>query len=183
MDGRHEERVTGDAPAPESAPESARESAPWAHADAWPTAKQRAAVEQSARRVLDALVPERAPPRHGEPRGTVQRYRSPRGCILQDDARAVSVSWFPATATDETLGELRVITWAGVVSRPGATHRAPGGARPVAEALLHPVELAADVWAWRTDDGMVLASGAVAEHCLDLLAQQPTPHGTVTADA
>jgi hypothetical protein len=135
---------------------------------AWPTAKQRAGVEQAARRVLDALVPERAPPRRVEPRGAVQRYRSPRGCILQGDASAVSVSWFPAT--DESLGELRVISWEGVVSRPGATQRAAEGARPVAEALLRPVASGAEAWLWRTGDGAVLDSGAVAERCLRLLA-------------
>lgn len=161
---------------------SGRVSAAWGHSDAWPTAKQRAGVEQAVRRVLDALVPERAPPRREEPRATVQRYRSPRGCILQGDGGAVSVSWFPAGAAEETLGELRVIAWTGVVSRPGATNRAAGGARAVGEALLHPVVGTGEAWEWRTDDGTVLDASALAERCLALLADRATA-GAATAGA
>jgi hypothetical protein len=150
----------------------------WALPDAWPTAKQRAGVLQAVRRVLDALVPERTPPRHVEHRGGVQRYRSPRGCILQDDRGAVTVSWFPANA-DEALGELQVISWAGVVSRPGATQRAAGGARPVAETLFCPVDGGAEEWSWRAAGGAVLDSRALAEHCLALLASHSIPPSPV----
>jgi hypothetical protein len=159
MDRAHDDRVGTD----------------WRHADAWPTAKQRTGVQHAVRQVLDALVPERTPPRRAEPHGEVQRYRSPRGCILQGEAWAVSVSWFPPASSDETLGELQVISWAGVVSRPGATHRAAGGARPVAEDLLRPVESAGDAWAWRAADGTVLDAGAIAERCLVFLADRADP--------
>ena len=153
---------------------SERVSGGWGPQESWPSAKQRAGVEQAVRRVLDALVPEKAPPRRAEPRGVVQRHRSPRGCILQGETGAVTVSWFPAGAADETLGELHVIAWAGVVSRPGATQRAAGGARPVGEARFRPVmaEIAAEGWAWRTDDGTMLDSEALAERCIALLADQ-----------
>ena len=160
-----------------------RANATWGHSDAWPTVKQRTAVQQAVRRVLDALVPERVPPRGAERRSAVQSYRSPRGCILQGDGRAVTVSWFPASATDETLGELQVISWAGVVSRPGATQRAAGGARPIAEDLFRPVESGADEWAWRAADGTVLDTGAVVERCLALLADQAVPGANAGAAA
>ena len=144
----------------------------WRPSSVGPTAKQRTAVEQAVRRLLEALVPDRAPPRHIEPRGVQQRYRSPRGCILQGEAWAVTVSWFPSGGTDEALGELQIVSWEGVVSRPGATQRAAGGARPVAEIVLHPVETESDAWGWRTADGTVLDSAALAERCLVLLAEQ-----------
>jgi hypothetical protein len=150
-------------------------STAWGRADGWPTAKQRTGVEHAVRRLLDTLAPERTPPRHGEPRDGLQRHRTPRGCILQNDAGAVSVSWFPAATTDDLYGELQVIAWAGVVSRPGATRRAAGGARPLAEALFRPVETPADQWSWRAADGTLLDGGALAARCLDLLARDAPP--------
>jgi hypothetical protein len=173
MDGTHGRQVSESARAAGSAAGPALEP--------WPTAKQRAGVEQAVRRVLDALVPERAPPRHADPPGPVRRYRTPRGCILQDDARAVSVSWFPAAASEETLGELQVIVWAGTVSRPGATQRAAAGARPVAEARLFPVP-AGEAWSWRVGDGTVLPADAVVARCLALLAERVPAARTVGAD-
>jgi hypothetical protein len=147
-------------------------------ADAWPSVKQRTGVQQAVRRVLDALAPERPPARGAEPPvGAVQRYRSPRGCILQGDAWAVTVSWFPASDTEHAFGELQVISWLGVVSRPGATRRAAGGARPVSEELLSPVESSGDEWSWRATDGTVLASGAVVERCLHLLERRAARAG------
>ena len=92
--------------------------------------------------------------------------------------------YFPASATEETaLGELQVTSWAGVVSRPGATQRAAGGARPIAETLLRPVESAPDTWAWRAADGTVLDSDAVIEQCLGLLADHAAQSGTSGAVA
>jgi hypothetical protein len=152
-----------------------RRSALWSRADEGPTARQRTAVQHAVSRVLDALAPERPPARAGEPRGVVQRYRSPRGCVLQGDAAAVSVTWYPAGASDATLGELQVIAWDGVVSLPGAARRAPGGARPVVEELLRPVEAAADQWSWSAIDGVVLDTAAVVARCLHLLTPRPSP--------
>ena len=186
MDRSDDEQISDSDSASEPAIEPAAERGGW-HGDGWPSAKQRAGVEQAVRRVLDALVPEKAPPRRAEPRGVVQRHRSPRGCILQGETGAVTVSWFPAGAADETLGELHVIAWAGVVSRPGATQRAAGGARPVGEARLRPVAATAtaEPWAWRAGDGTVLDCGTLAERCLTLLAgrETDTEPGAVAAGA
>lgn len=152
---------------------------------AWPTAKQRTGVQQAVNRLLDQLAPERPPARGGEPpTPAVQRHRSPRGCILQGDGCAVSVTWYPATSTEASLGELQVISWLGVVSRPGATARAAGGAQAVSEDLLHPVETAADGWSWRTADGTVLAGSALVERCLRMLERRAAgPRASVAAAA
>jgi hypothetical protein len=146
-----------------------RRGALWGHSDDRPTARQRTAVQNAVTRVFDALAPERAPARAAGPAGGVLRYRSPRGCVLQGNAGAVSVSWFPATGSDAQLGELQVIAWDGVVSLPGAARRANGGARARAEVLFRPLERAPDAWSWRTADGAVLDADAVVAHCLDLL--------------
>jgi hypothetical protein len=152
-----------------------RRSALWSRDDAWPTARQRTAVHHAVRQVLDALAPEPVPSRGAVPRPDVHRYRSPSGCILQGAGTAVSVSWFTADG-EGTHGELHVTAWAGVVSRPGATRRATGGARAVATELLRPIETPADTWSWRAADGSVLDTGAVVARCLALLAgDSPAP--------
>lgn len=179
MDGTDEDHVGEDG---RTTPGD-RASTGWAATDVRPTARQRMGAQQAVRRVLDALVPERTPARHIEPRGVSQRYRSPRGCILQGEGGAVSVSWFPAQESDDALGELQVIAWAGVVSRPGASNRAVGGARPVAEELFRPVESASDEWVWRTADGSELDTRAVVDRCLALLAEHAAPPEPVAARA
>jgi hypothetical protein len=136
----------------------------------WPTFKQRTAVHRAVQRLLDSLAPERAPARVGQRAAdgvdaAVQRVRSPRGCILQGAARAVSVSWFAAADTDATLGELQVIVWRGVVSRPGAAARAAGGAEPIWRAVLRPVKGEGDAWGWRGVDDRVFESAALAARC------------------
>jgi len=161
-----------------------RRSALWGRPDEGPTAKQRVAVQHAVTRVLDALAPERPPARAGEARGPVRRYRSPRGCVLQGDGVAVSVSWYPAT-TDTALGELRVIAWAGIVSLPGAARRAAGGARLLVEELFLPVGPAGDEWGWTTGNGDVLDTAALVARCLHLLAGPtafPAPLASAPAD-
>jgi hypothetical protein len=158
------------------APHEPQARTTWGHSDAWPTAKQRTGVQHAVRRLLDALAPEVPPPRFADARGDVQRVRSPRGCILQGEACAVTVSWFPGGPTDVALGELQVIAWSGTVSRPGAARRTSGGgARPVAETLLSPVESPGEAWAWRAADGTVLDMGALVARCLDVFTRPVSP--------
>ena len=143
--------------------------APWEGAGSGPTVRQRTGAQHAVRRVLDALAPERQPTCRAEvreAREAVRRYRSPRGCILQGEGRAVSVSWFPSDPSDARFGELRVIAWAGVVSRPGASRRVAGGARVLAEYQLRPVESPGAEWAWRELDGDELSASAVVARCL-----------------
>jgi hypothetical protein len=152
---------------------AAAATARWSDSD-WPTMKQRNGVQHSVARLLDALAPERAPARVGAPAPALQRLRSPRGCILQANGRALTVSWFPPVAADPTLGELQVITWRGIVSRPGSAGRAAGGAVAVWRAVLRPVEIAPDAWAWRAGDDTILDSAALAAHCESILVEGGT---------
>ena len=94
--------------------------------DAPPTLKARNAVQQEVGRLLDLLAPERAAHRMGTKTNEVDRHRTPRGCVLQAAAGAVTVSWFPDSAQGADLGELQVVAWSGTVSRPGSSQRASG---------------------------------------------------------
>jgi hypothetical protein len=143
-----------------------------------PTAKQRMAVQREVMRLFDDLAPERAPARAGAPVPAVQRHRSPRGCILQAERAAVSLSWFAALPTDEALGELQMIEWQGTVSLPGSARRSDRAAVAVREVQLQPVLGEAGVCTWRATDGTVYDTDALASHCRDLLER-----GSATATA
>ncbi|AHG93346.1 hypothetical protein J421_5811 (plasmid) [Gemmatirosa kalamazoonensis] len=158
-----------------------------------PTHKARAGVQRAVNRLLDILAPERTVIRAARPPQPVERHRTPRACILQSAAAAVSVSWFPDAASDAAFGELQVLVWRGTVSRPGSAQRGPGGATivralvfycddrggalddvaaldvdaiDVAEAQSVPAD-----WGWCMADGTRYETDALAAHCLALLAQ------------
>lgn len=135
-----------------------------------PTAQQRTGVQHAVNALLDGLAPERPPARGGETLPDVQRMRTPRGCILQGPARAVSVSWFPPGASDLQLGELQIVTWSGRVARPGAA-RAPGpGAETLAQEVLTPALADGGVWEWKAADGARYTRQALAARCEAMLA-------------
>lgn len=142
-----------------------------------PTAKERGAVQRAVDRLLDELAPERATGRAVRPPVPVERHRTPRGCILQAAAAAVSVSWFPDAADDAALGELQIVAWRGVVSRPGSAHRVEG-ATVARERVLRPVEGGPAVWAWRAEDGTVYDTDALVASCLAMLEEQMSVEGT-----
>jgi hypothetical protein len=136
----------------------------------WPTVKQRNGVQHAVGDLLDTLAPERPPARGAEPAApALRRLRTPRGCILQTATRAVSVSWFPSTSLQPTLGELQVIVWRGTVSRPGSAHRESGGAVALSQVVLEPAQMSGDAWGWRGADGTVIDTPALAERCKALL--------------
>lgn len=137
--------------------------------DAPPTVKERNAVQQEVSRLLDALAPERTANRSSG-KDAVDRHRTPRGCILQAAAGAVSVSWFPDSAQGAELGELQVVAWRGTVSRPGSSQRA-SGAKPVEEMVLRPVETRMGDLEWRAGDGATFSTDALAVRCSELLDQ------------
>jgi hypothetical protein len=140
-----------------------------------PTIKQRTAVQHAVERLLDDLAPERAPPRADIPTTAVQRHRTPRGCILQAAGGAVSVSWFPASTNDDAYGELQVIAWRGVVSRPGSSAaRRAGAAVSEWQLVLQPVEVATSTWGWRDPDGSTLDAAALTARVNALLAERMT---------
>lgn len=136
--------------------------------EAPPTIKARNAVEQEVGRLLEALVPERAAHRMGAKTNEVERFRMPRGCVLQARDGAVTVSWFPDSAQGAELGELQVVLWRGTVSRPGSSQRA-SGAQVMEEMVLRPGESPMGGMVWRTADGKTLSTDALAAHCATLL--------------
>jgi len=139
--------------------------------DAPPTVKERNAVQQEVNRLLEALAPERAAHRTGLKSAEVERYRTPRGCILQAPAGAVTVSWFADSAQSAELGELQVMAWRGTVSRPGSSQRATG-AELQEELVLRPVESRMGGVVWRAvDGGATYSTDALVRHCTELLEQ------------
>jgi hypothetical protein len=147
----------------------------WARWDDRPSAQQRMAVQHAVTALLDTLAPAAVVARRDLPSVPLQRLRSPRGCILQASARAVTVSWFPASTSDDNLGELQIVAWEGIVSRPGSASRAAGGAREVAHHMLRPVPLEGRTWAWRGEDGAVYDIAALTARCLALLEIEQPP--------
>jgi hypothetical protein len=135
-----------------------------------PTAKERGAVQRAVDRLLDELAPERATGRAVRPPMPIERHRTPRGGILQAPTAAVSVSWFPDAADDAALGELQVVAWRGVVSRPGSATRVEG-ATVARERVLRPVDGGLTGWGWRAEDGTVYDTDALVAECLGMLEQ------------
>jgi hypothetical protein len=141
---------------------------PAASPDVPPTVKARNAVQQEVGRLLDALAPERAAHRVGTKTNDVERYRAPRGCVLQTATGAVTVSWFPDSAQGAELGELQVVAWRGTVSHPGSSRRT-SGAQLVEEMVLRPGESRMGGMEWRAADGTTYSTEALAAHCETLL--------------
>ena len=137
--------------------------------DAPPTLKARNAVQQEVGRLLDLLAPERAAHRMGTKTNEVDRHRTPRGCVLQATAGAVTVSWFPDSAQGADLGELQVVAWSGTVSRPGSSQRA-SGANVVEEMVLRPESRMGEA-VWRAADGPTFTTDALAAKVETLLEQ------------
>lgn len=136
-----------------------------------PSAKEKSAVQRSVNQVLDALAPERLPKRGEAVSGAIERHRTPKGCVLQAESAAVSVSWF-VDNRGQTLGELHINIWDGVVSRGGSSHRRPTKAALVSELVVRPIEASSEDCVWRADDGREFDSRTLTTHCLALLDEQ-----------
>ncbi len=143
-------------------------STPWATP---PTAKERNAVQHAVTALLDELAPEKAVSRTEQGPVTIERHRTPTGCILQGPGAAISVSWYPDAGDEATFGELDVVVWRGVVSRRGAPPRREG-ATIVGELALNPVEDSPGVFVWRSAGGHTYDTQALAARCLELLEEQ-----------
>ena len=139
--------------------------------DTRPTAKEKSAVHRSVTGLLDALAPERPVKRGENPALAVEQYRTLSGCILQAETAAVSVSFFNDTRV-ESLGELHVNVWKGVVSRGGSSYRKATTATMISGSVLHPTDESTEGVVWRDEDGRDFATEALAEHCRNLLSQQ-----------
>jgi hypothetical protein len=136
------------------------------------TAKEKSAVQRSVAKLLDLLAPERTTTRSVRAPVEIERYRKPSGCVLQAPTAALSVSWFPAAASDSDLGQLHVVLWRGSVTRRGGG--VPGeSASVIRDLTLRPVVLSTDVPGWREDgDGVEYDSQGLADHCLALINEQ-----------
>ena len=135
-----------------------------------PTVKARNAAQQEVGRLLDTLAPERAAHRLGTKTSEVEQFRTPRGCVLQAKAGAVTVSWFPDSAQGAELGELQVVRWRGTVSHPGSSKRT-AGAQIEETMVLRPVDGRGGELEWRSDDGAVYSTDALAGRCATWLEQ------------
>jgi hypothetical protein len=136
------------------------------------TSKEKNAVQRSVTKLLDLLAPERATSRAERAPVQIEPYRTPSGCVLQAPTAALTVTWFPAGASDADLGQLHVVLWRG-----GVTRRGGGVPRESATVLrewtLRPVELSPDAPRWREDgDGAEFETQGLADHCLALLNEQ-----------
>ena len=166
--------IEDERPADLTGPDGSNGDTRWA---APPTYQARGSVKRAVDRLLDALAPERVVSRARRIPVPVERHRTPRGCVLQAVAAAVSVTWFPDAATDMAFGELQVTAWQGVVSRPGSARREPEGATLTSETTLVPVEGGRDGWAWRAADGTVYDTDALVAYCAALLEVQVAAAG------
>jgi len=136
-----------------------------------PTAKEKSAVQRAVTALLDALAPERVVKRGDSLQGPVEQHRTPVGCVLQAENAALSVSWFADTRS-ETLGELHVNVWRGVVSRGGSSHRKPAKASIISERVLRPITSSTEGCLWRADDGSEFDTSALAARCIAWLEEQ-----------
>jgi hypothetical protein len=128
-------------------------------------------MQREVTRLLDELAPESANPRSTKAEVSIQQHRSPNGCILQAEAAALSVTWYAEADDQDRVGELQIMLWRGVVSRRGAVpSRKP--AEVIRQEVLNPIEQPTDESVWRSRDGTVYSTAALAAHCLKLLNQQ-----------
>lgn len=137
-----------------------------------PTAKEKSAVQRAVTQLLDTLAPHKVVKRSDELHGPIEQHRTPAGCVLQARAAAISVSWFADSRAQDTLGELHINVWNGVVSRGGSSHRRPTKATIVSEKVVRPTLIVGDACVWRTEDGTEFETPALAAHCTALLDQQ-----------
>ncbi|MEO8575859.1 MAG: hypothetical protein ABI556_04125 [Gemmatimonadales bacterium] len=141
------------------------------------SAKEKTAVLRNVNALLDALAPERALKRADAIKGPVDQHRTPNGCVLQGQGGAVSVSWFLDSRSRDTLGELHVNVWRGVVSRGGSSYRKAERATLVSELVLTPITGSLVDCVWRAEDGTEYDTASLVTHCTDLLQGQVAAAG------
>ena len=125
-------------------------------------ARDRTAIQHEIVRLFDDLAPSATPGRRAPISAEVTAYRWPNRCILQGPTHAVSLTWFPGTRDDDSLGELLVMTWRGRVSLPGSASRGLEEAVAVSQQVLHPTGSVAG-WGWSAaDDTALRTTDAVA---------------------
>jgi hypothetical protein len=91
--------------------------------------------------------------------------------VLQAVRAALSVSWFSDNRVD-SLGELHVSVWDGVVSRGGASYRKAAHATLVSQRIMYPIEATVDGATWRDENGKLFDTAGLVELCHGLLETQ-----------
>jgi len=135
------------------------------------TQKERSTVQRSVSTLLSTLAPERVVRRGDDVLQRIEQHRTPRGCVLQAASAALSVSWFSDNRVD-SLGELHVSVWDGVVSRGGASYRKPAHATLVSNSIMYPSDATADEATWRDENGRQFDVAGLVAHCHSLLETQ-----------
>jgi hypothetical protein len=128
-------------------------------------------MQREVTRLLDELAPESVKPRARNAEAAIQQHRTPNGCILQADAAALSVTWYSEADDQDRVGELQIVLWRGEVSRRGS-HKSRIPAEALRQEVLNPIEQPTDESVWRSQDGTVFSTAALAAHCRRLLDEQ-----------
>jgi hypothetical protein len=136
---------------------------PWS---AGRNAKQKHAVQRNVTALLNALAPEKILTRGVAAKVLIEQHRTPSGCVLQAPNVALSVSWFESHT--QSLGELHVVLWSGVVTRRGAPAQRDA-ATILSELVFAPIDPAVEGRVWRAKDGGEFDTASLAAHCLALL--------------
>jgi len=136
-----------------------------------PTSKEKNAVQREVNQLLDGLAPERTSARAGRSIETIERHRTPTGCILQADNAALSVTWYVDAAERGRVGELQIVLWRGTVSRRGSGKKTEP-AEVVQQEVLNPIERPVDESIWRSGDGTGYDTAGLIAHCMALLEGQ-----------
>ena len=140
------------------------------------THRQRSAVSREIDHLMQQLARGFSEVAAALPERGLTIQRAPHRSILQARERAVTVSWFPASYPEQSLGELHVLVWVGVVSVPGGTQRARGGASIVESSVFHLVWSDGAAPRWQLEeDGASWSTESLAERCLARLEQVSAP--------
>jgi hypothetical protein len=95
--------------------------------------------------------------------------------VLQAVSAALTVSWF--RGDDDSLGELHIIVWHGVVARRGS-RGASQGATIISEQVFLPIVASPDQCVWTGSDGARYETEVLAAKCAALLQEEIDARGS-----
>ena len=131
------------------------------------THRQRTSVHREIDRLMQELARGFSVVAAAAPDRGLTIQRAPHRSILQARERAVTVSWFPASYPERSLGELQVVAWRGIVSVPGGTHRAREGASVIESNIFQLIWTDEAELRWQLDeDDASLSTEALTARCL-----------------
>ncbi len=140
------------------------------------THRQRTSVHREIDRLMQELARGFVAMTAAAPERGLTIQRAPHRCILQARGTAVTVSWFPATYPERSLGELQVMAWRGVVSVPGGTHRAREGASVIESNIFQLIWTADAELRWQLgEQDASMSTEQLVERCLARLELESAP--------